>query len=1613
MSNINLHIKNENSFPNFIDSDQNDELDFGDLGIIENVNFNRTIRLLIDNNIQEIIDLILESKDNNFDIIDGLQLESYNDTINSYFNENDIEEYTGIMTAQNGTNFTPNKIIPHRNNIRYQSMVEKANNNLRYLLHPNALDEADNIIDTKRLTYFGGSRRMHIRDELINHFTNNQRMDNSNPPQGITDSHGDNVNDVWTNQNLLDQNLLGGHNFNFVVIDTLFKLPTNSQNELETKIQTILRFKNDGTPNNFFNNQDIYRYISKLICSKNKRIDNNLFLRFRTILNLTGFLKILNKRIDLNIGHFFHTLISKILCLPNRKYISNLEGDIPQRFIMLSAALINLNTSGSQEDYRNNLDLSLHQACKTYYIDHLITRSNDNKANVFRKWIIFLFTKRTISGTTNPMTILMGRIPSENDDLILLAENVQEYFEENDIDRLREYSELGEKFEKLNKSEILSHCIMKYYNSMKQSPLLQNVVDTISIIRCYQYIRKGDVYNQDQAQDICLTKLRNMYVYANYNNDPNLMENIEMPLQFYNWNDYHDIDTKIVFNLTHNIEPSKIYFDINRIKINKELLSQTVKKSKKYFNIAKYIESSNLGLQYLGFLNIEESIKFKNKQYFIKNNQNDIPTDYLGLNYMYDNWIPNGVVGGARKYNSTDNSVINNFYNLYTGFGRSNNTNGNKNDILDFRPPTNNNFINTNNMMIEYFYTLQQKVLNEGHNTRLYAVFRDLLETRDNEEYGNIVPFYYPILQALNEHTNFFYENYSNETKQGLENTGILGNYPNLFNFNRFVKLLNSLNANIFLYYYIRTNEDKKVRVPKFFYYLLPENKEIQSNYLIFNQKDDTEVLPRENYDGTNDGETGEDDIIEKENYGYFLNFRNDGYKNFISNFEKGIFTTEEYIQNEAFVLSKGSKLPPSFYINLNNFYFINIIKIIKEKTIELLDNDDIKESLDKIVINPDNSFSTKNMNARKALTIAKTIEELIKMFLKDKINRISDEVFSKTLNLSGYRDGRFDEEIKDIDIYNLLDEEVDFDKKLDENDVTILENFIANNTISKEMSISLYKFSDNIVKKKNVHSFVNFPCNYSSINLTKMLYKIDVNTKIFSRLIKQGNLNVKNIEQKTPLYNLIKNLDYELLQKVKKDGNLDLREEYFNMENVSPLQYLLDHYKNHTNLFVTDTDNYKDFIEQFVSNQYQEIEEIIYANDDFRNNILKNLKNSFNICCYITLQFISENFQKGHNLEFSVNLDKILKLIKYNDKEININDLTNFTILDYEKILENKLPEKDEHIIKNEMIDEFTKQKNKLINKFNLLINDSGDKTVAEKRFRIQREINRITRIISKLERIKSNKRSLFNNLKSKKFKIIERYNRMLMFEINTKRSIYMYGWNMLINKLNKNKYCQDIIPLILLDIESNLDLHNTQQFLEKINYLSIYYKAIGDYVSTYFTNERYTENNKILEFTKDLLVHLTENTICNGLEIIIKKILFQELSQKASTNDILKLSNRILLRMHKIGEKLYDNEKSIAEKLVINAVKIFKNKNEEAEHVEETTEEILKVFFEYLENVKIPVKLSENVMKILNGIILQYFDTITAKIINNWNVVIENVFMFIINQGRYVNTIKEILAN
>ena len=76
------------------------------------------------------------------------------------------------------------------------------------------------------------------------------------------------------------------------------------------------------------------------------------------------------------------------------------------------------------------------------------------------------------------------------------------------------------------------------------------------------------------------------------------------------------------------------------------------------------------------------------------------------------------------------------------------------------------------------------------------------------------------------------------------------------------------------------------------------------------------------------------------------------------------------------------------------------------------------------------------------------------------------------------------------------------------------------------------------------------------------------------------------------------------------------------------------------------------------------------------------------------------------------------------------------------------------------------------------------------------------------------------------------------------------------------------------------------------------------------------------------------------------------------------------------------------------------------------ESTKEILENFFE-LFTITEPIKINkqDTVYKIFNNEIINYFDTISSKIIINWLVVIENQFKFIINQKRILNCIVNML--
>ena len=51
---------------------------------------------------------------------------------------------------------------------------------------------------------------------------------------------------------------------------------------------------------------------------------------------------------------------------------------------------------------------------------------------------------------------------------------------------------------------------------------------------------------------------------------------------------------------------------------------------------------------------------------------------------------------------------------------------------------------------------------------------------------------------------------------------------------------------------------------------------------------------------------------------------------------------------------------------------------------------------------------------------------------------------------------------------------------------------------------------------------------------------------------------------------------------------------------------------------------------------------------------------------------------------------------------------------------------------------------------------------------------------------------------------------------------------------------------------------------------------KHISKLCENYFNQDNYTENNDVLKFILELLEYLTQLIICNGIEYIMRKILY-----------------------------------------------------------------------------------------------------------------------------------------
>ena len=420
-----------------------------------------------------------------------------------------------------------------------------------------------------------------------------------------------------------------------------------------------------------------------------------------------------------------------------------------------------------------------------------------------------------------------------------------------------------------------------------------------------------------------------------------------------------------------------------------------------------------------------------------------------------------------------------------------------------------------------------------------------------------------------------------------------------------------------------------------------------------------------------------------------------------------------------------------------------------------------------------------------------------------------------------------------------------------------------------------------------------------------------------------------------------------------------------------------------------------------FTQNQYNDVFNNIIGNEKLGFNIINNLKTSFAMCNYITQQFLSEKMYDFNN-DFKYNdLNNILILV--NKQKIDFKNVYLNTILNTLNILKD-----NNDIVINDIIENYKNKNNILAEKLKIL----EDKKIQMENVFIDIGITNINNDISKVKRkISSNKEyfkkisgiidnRFLENITVNEFtsNIIKRYENLIN-KLGKQRLVFMDAFKKMFNKRTLNESNENIIQH-LLNMEHNN--HKNKTNLEDKNLITKFYSHLSGYCEVYFHNEYICHNSETInptkEFVKDLLVFLTQNVICVGIETLVRKVLFEYFSLTEYSN--MSLNNAKVDSLLNLSNFNDNNYNILAEKLVMNNTNIFQDEFEENEMMSESVNDLINNLLDSLINTQ-ALKLDDKVKEQLKNI-TPYFETIVPKTINNWRVVIENQFLYVINHAR-----------
>jgi hypothetical protein len=326
-----------------------------------------------------------------------------------------------------------------------------------------------------------------------------------------------------------------------------------------------------------------------------------------------------------------------------------------------------------------------------------------------------------------------------------------------------------------------------------------------------------------------------------------------------------------------------------------------------------------------------------------------------------------------------------------------------------------------------------------------------------------------------------------------------------------------------------------------------------------------------------------------------------------------------------------------------------------------------------------------------------------------------------------------------------------------------------------------------------------------------------------------------------------------------------------------------------------------------------------------------------------------------------------------------------------------------DTNLIITELIETNKKTIKNIQDKINILSNDEllipdnrSKKFLADKKSKLERELIRYT-----LETIKPAFYDELNISNITELSIVDRYCKIINDGLDSQNLCYLDGWNQFFDK----NFDKTSLPVKLVNYQLE-DYNINDEFKTKIKLILPFYEKNYSIIRDYFEKKRYFNKNEVIKFVYDLLLHLTKTVICSMIETIIKKVLFEYINQiEVSPVDFI--FDKVEYIFNPIKDHLYD---IIPKIFVSNSVDIYKDIDDTLNKETQTVSMVLNNLLDLLKSSS-PIEIDEYTINLLKNNFVMYFDTIVWKTINNWNVVIENIFMFHINQYRILECIHRLL--